>query len=247
MHSSAKVAPLGDTRRMRDAQWNNRQVGHADEIGRGHSAPVDRPPRELAEAGGWILARAALRLPVLGFSLFYLVQGLPTRGRWSHFPDGASFLWLCFAMVEPDSLALRILGFFAGFFSGEWWLESVVWVVGYSLVTVAHVGLGWLLMRRRPLVRRMYRTVVVVLAVQLVVAVLALLVVAPYAFEAVRTGENAPVVPYVGESLVHAYEWLLLPWAVALTTTSVVALVLLRRPATRRYVSDGDTHPAATA
>ncbi len=227
---------------MRDAEWTNRQIGHPDEIGRGHSAPVDRPPRELAEAGGWILARAALRLPVLGFSLFYLVQGLPTSGRWNHFPDGAFFLWLYFTIVEPDSLALRI----SGLFFGDWWLKSVVWVVGYSLITVAHVGLGWLLMRRRPLARRMYRTVVVVVAVQSVVAVLALLVVAPYAFEAVRTGENAPVVPYVGESLVHAYEWLLLPWALAQTTASVVALVLLRRPTTRRYVSDGNTHPAAT-
>jgi hypothetical protein len=123
----------------------------------------------------------------------------------------------------------------------------VVWVVGYSLVTVVHVGLGWPLLRRWPLARRMYRTVVVVVAVQSVVAVLALLVVAPYAFEAVRTGENAPIVPYVGENLVHAYEWLLLPWAVALTISSVVALVLLRRRATRRYVGDGDTHQAATS
>lgn len=75
---------------MRDAEWNNRQTGHADEIGRGHCAPADQPPRELAEVGGRILARAALRLPVLGFSLFYLVQGgarhAPLRERRRHAP-----------------------------------------------------------------------------------------------------------------------------------------------------------------
>jgi hypothetical protein len=212
-----------------------RQIGNPDEIGRGHSAPVDRPPPELARAGGWLLVRAALRLPVLGFSLFYLAQGLPTSGRWSHFPDGASFLWLCFAIMEPDSLALRV----AGLFAGDHWLASVLWAVGYSLVTVAHVGLGWLLTRRRPLVRCTYRRVVLVVAVQTVVAVLGLLIVVPSAADAVRTGENTGVVAYIGVDLVHAYEWLLLPWALMLSATLVVSLVLLLRPAIRRNVGGG--------
>ncbi|HEX8630575.1 MAG TPA: hypothetical protein VF755_20640 [Catenuloplanes sp.] len=56
------------------------------------------------------------------------------------------------------------------------------------------------------------------------------------AVDAVRTGENAPVHPYPGMALVHAYEWLLLPWALALPVLTAAVLVLLRTASARAHL-----------
>jgi hypothetical protein len=68
------------------------------------------------------------------------------------------------------------------------------------------------------------------------VHVLTLIVVGPGAVEAVRTGENAPVYPYTGHTLVHAYEWLLLPWTLALPAVTIAVVLLLRTSSARAYL-----------
>jgi hypothetical protein len=65
---------------------------------------------------------------------------------------------------------------------------------------------------------------------------LTLILVVPGAVDAVRTGENAPGDHYPGEELIHAYEWILLPWALAVTAVTIAVLLLLRTASARRHL-----------
>jgi len=49
-------------------------------------------------------------------------------------------------------------------------------------------------------------------------------------------GDNSAVEGYLGESLVHADERLLLPWALALAAVTVGTLAALRTDPARRYL-----------
>lgn len=186
----------------------------------------------LAAIGLWV--RAALRLPVLFFVWFYVSRGID-MGRSPDFPDGASFVWFFYTMSEADNFLMVPVGLLVD--AGIGWTRMESWLVGYSVVTVCYVIVGLLVLRGSRFVRRVYRAGLVYMVLSFCVHVLTLIVVVPGAVDAVRTGENAPVYPYTGATLVHAYEWLLLPWALALPAVTVAVVLLLRTSTARAYLS----------
>jgi hypothetical protein len=219
------------------------------------SAPPDggpRPPVVTAIALG-LWARAALRLPLMIFLLYYLAHGVEIAQRSGEFPDGATLIWLLYALSEPDNYLWVPLATLVDGHLGAGGMTT--WLIGYLVMTVGYVVAGFLVWRGSPVVRRGYRAGVVGLGLGAVFHLLTLIAVVPGALDAVRTGENAPGDHYPGEEFIHAYEWILLPWAIALTAVAV-ALPLLLRTSSGRHLRmdemenrrDGDQpahHPTA--
>ena len=110
------------------------------------------------------------------------------------------------------------------------------WLVAYSAGTVAYLGVGFLVWRGRRFRRGSYRVIVGYLVLSVCIHLLALIVIVPGAVDAVQTGENAPVYPYPGVTMVHAYEWLLLPWSLALPAITIAVVALLRTSSARAHI-----------
>ncbi len=203
----------------------------------------DRPPA--VTAAGWaFVARAVLRLPLPIFAAFYLVNDfefVPLR-RGSDAPDGAQFIWLAYAGADLDNAVLYPLASLLGG-AGH---ATVIWLVAYAAATAGYLMLGLALWRRWPIGPRLRRAAVLLLALDLSWRLLWLLLLLPSAIDALDTGENQVPLPrtqpptagesYSGEHLVHFYEWLFVPWAVALAAVVAAVALLLRTEAARRYL-----------
>jgi len=180
----------------------------------------------------WV--RAALRLPLLVFVLHYLAHGVEIAQRSTEFPDGAYLIWLGYVISELDNYVWVPLAGLVDDHMG--WAGMVTWLIGYGAVTVGYVVAGLLVWRGKPLVRLGYRTGTVRLVLATGFHLLTLIVVAPGAVDAVRTGENSATDHYPGQAFIHAYEWMLLPWAIALTVVTVAVLLLLRTSSARTFL-----------
>ena len=197
---------------------------------------VESPVRRGAAVAFW--ARAALRLPLVVYVGFYVAHGIEIGRRSTHYPDGAFFVSLYYGAADVDNLVWLTLGCLATPLGGQP-AGLATWLVGYLAVTTGYAYAGLLLWRGRPVpAGRRPRAVRVCLAVGAGWAVLSLLVIVPGALDAVRTGENAPLPDYTGRAFIHAYEWMLLPWAVVLAAVAVAVAVLFRR-ATRSTIRGG--------
>jgi hypothetical protein len=185
----------------------------------------------LAAGGLWI--RAALRVPVLVFVGFYVSHGIAMQ-RSGDFPDGAFFMWLYYTVSEVENVLTVPLGWLTDAATG--WPGMTSWLVAYSAGTAGYLAAGGLVWRGRRLHVAAYRTATSYLMLTTVVQILTLIIVVPGAVDAVRTGENAPVHPYTGMTVVHAYEWLLLPWSLALAAVSVATVALLRTRSVRAHL-----------
>jgi hypothetical protein len=186
----------------------------------------------LAAVGLWL--RAALRLPVLGFVGFYVVHGIVIGHRSSDFPDGAFFVLLYYTIPEADNYLTVPAGWLADAAIG--WTSMTSWLAAYSAATAAYLVAGFLVWRSRRFRRGGYRATIGYLVLSICLHFLTLIIVVPGALDAVRTGENAPVYPYSGVSLVHAYEWLLLPWSLALPAITIAVVALLRTGSARAHL-----------
>jgi hypothetical protein len=121
------------------------------------------------------------------------------------------------------------------------WGGMTIWLIGYLAGTAGYVVAGLLVWRGNPVVRRGYRAGIVGLVLGSAFHLLTLIVVVPGAVDAVRTGENAPGDHYPGEEFIHTYEWMLLPWAVALTVVTTAILLLLRTRSARGFRWDSQS------
>jgi hypothetical protein len=192
--------------------------------------PAGRPSTaRLAAVGLWV--RAALRLPVLLFVGFYVFQGIEIDQRSRDFPDGAFDVWKYYAVSEADNFLLVPVGGLADAAIG--WTSMASWLVAYTALTVGYLLVGLRVWHSRRFSRGGYRATIGYLVFSFCVHLLTLAIVVPGAVHAVRTGENAPVHPYTGMSMVHAYEWLLLPWSLALAAITGAVVALLRTGSAR--------------
>jgi hypothetical protein len=175
-----------------------------------------------------------LRLPVLVFVGFYVFHGIVIGHRSSDFPDGAFYAWLYYTIPEADNYLTVPAGWLTDAAIG--WTSMTSWLVAYSAGTVAYLAVGCRVWRSRRFHRGGYRAIIGYLVLSVCVHLLALIVVVPGAVDAVQTGENAPVYPYPGVTMVHAYEWLLLPWSLALPAITIAVVALLRTSSARAHV-----------
>lgn len=198
----------------------------------GRAGPACSPAVRTAAVGLWI--RATLRLPLVVFASFYLSRGIAIAERSTDFPDGAFFTWLYYVSSEADNVVSLPVAWLVSAGTGSGW--AVPWLVAYSTVTVGYLIGGLLVWRGSRSARRLHRVGLGYLVISVGVHALTLIAVVPGAVDAVRTGENAPIHPYPGVALVHAYEWLLLPWALALPVLTVVIIAALRADSTRAHL-----------
>jgi hypothetical protein len=212
------------------------------------SAPVDRGcrPTTVAAAAKALWLRAALRLPLFAFAVFYLAHGVELGQRSPRFPDGAAFMWLLYHLPEIDTVAWMAGGYlmelFRADYSGPAWM--VVWLIAYAALSAGYAVVGLLVWRGSRLLRRHYQGCVAYLMLEAGLRVVSLVVVVPGALSALGSGENAGRDDYFGKPVVHLYEGFLLPWVLTLSVATVAVVVLLRTDSARHYLRNG-ADPAA--
>jgi hypothetical protein len=157
---------------------------------------------------------------------FYVCQGIVIGHRSGDFPDGAFYAWFYYTVSEADNYLTVPAGWLVDAVMG--WPSMTSWLLAYWAGTAGYVVVGIRLWRGRRFRPAGYRAILGYLMLSIGLHLLTLIIVVPGAVDAVRTGENAPVYPYPGATMIHAYEWLLLPWSLCLPAITVAVAALLR-------------------